>query len=213
MGDALLARWSQRPDGQHRRATIQPDGCRDLIVRARPDGRCHWFVTDLANAAYTVAGDGQDHYLGFRLQPGARVATTHLLSAVARLTPGDEAAARAALAEHTHHGASVAEALDALRHAPRVDAAARSLGICTRTLERLVRAQTDRAPAYWLQLARVRHAARLLAQPLPLAAVALDAGYADQAHLTRACRRWFGRTPGALRADPEGLAAALLSGY
>ncbi|MCA0177253.1 MAG: hypothetical protein LCH73_13390 [Proteobacteria bacterium] len=133
--------------GQPRRATIQPDGCRDLIVRARPDGRCHWFVTDLANAAYTVAGDGQDHYLGFRLQPGTRIATTHLLSAVARLTPGDEAAARTALAEHTHHGASVAEALDALRHAPRVDAAARRLGVCTRTLERLVRAQTDRAPA------------------------------------------------------------------
>lgn len=213
MSGALLARWASAPDGQPHRTTVQPDGCRDLIAVARLGGRCRWFVTELADAAYTVAGDGHDRYLGFRLLPGAQMDTARLLHAVARLGPDDEAAARAALAEHSHCDANVTEALDTLRSAPRVTAAAHRLAVHPRTLERLLRAHTGRAPAYWLQLARVRHAARLLAQPLPLAAVAADAGYADQAHLTRACQRWFGHAPGALRADVEGLAAALLSGY
>ena len=49
--------------------------------------------------------------------------------------------------------------------------------------------------AYVLQR-RVRLARRLLARGQPIAAAALDAGFADQSHLTRAFVRQFGVTPG-----------------
>jgi AraC family transcriptional regulator len=49
------------------------------------------------------------------------------------------------------------------------------------------------------RLARARH---LLAHTdLPLSAAAADAGFADQAHLTRAFRAAFGTTPGRFRLD------------
>ena len=42
---------------------------------------------------------------------------------------------------------------------------------------------------------------------LSLYLVARELGYAEQSVLTRSCRRWFGRTPGALRRDLRGRTA------
>ena len=54
---------------------------------------------------------------------------------------------------------------------------------------------------------RLRLALALLAQSsLTLAEVALEAGYADQAHLTRRIRAATGRTPGEVRRSSRGLA-------
>jgi AraC-like DNA-binding protein len=55
-------------------------------------------------------------------------------------------------------------------------------------LQRIVRMQRT------LRLAR-RRARTLRANPLPLASLALDAGYADQAHMTRELRDLTGFTP------------------
>jgi AraC-like DNA-binding protein len=46
---------------------------------------------------------------------------------------------------------------------------------------------------------RIHAARRLLSRGLPPAAVAAEAGFADQAHLTRWFRRYYGITPGAYR--------------
>jgi AraC-like DNA-binding protein len=49
---------------------------------------------------------------------------------------------------------------------------------------------------------RRRRARTLLAQPsLPIAEVAWRLGYQDAANFGRACRRWFGRSPGRLREE------------
>jgi AraC-like DNA-binding protein len=50
---------------------------------------------------------------------------------------------------------------------------------------------------------RARHAAAAArqAKSRPLAVIALDAGFADQAHMSRTLRRLYGRTPTALRRD------------
>lgn len=52
-------------------------------------------------------------------------------------------------------------------------------------------------PSDYQRLLRLRTARRLLASGISPAAVAADAGFADQAHLTRWFRRCYGVTPGA----------------
>lgn len=71
---------------------------------------------------------------------------------------------------------------------------------------RLVRAfarMTGATPYRYLESARVNRAQELLAQGLPLAEVALAAGFADQSHLVRAFRTRLGVTPGACRRRPR----------
>ena len=56
------------------------------------------------------------------------------------------------------------------------------------------------APSDYQRQLRLRAARRLLAQGTPPARAAAEAGFADQAHLTRWFRRYYGVTPGAYRA-------------
>jgi AraC-like DNA-binding protein len=56
------------------------------------------------------------------------------------------------------------------------------------------------APSDYQRQLRIRLARRLLAAGIPPARVAAEAGFADQAHLTRWFRRHYGVTPGAYRA-------------
>ena len=55
------------------------------------------------------------------------------------------------------------------------------------------------APSDYQRQLRVRAARRLLARGVPPAVAAAQAGFADQAHLTRWFRRYYGVTPGAYR--------------
>jgi AraC-like DNA-binding protein len=55
------------------------------------------------------------------------------------------------------------------------------------------------APSDYQRQLRVRAARRLLSRGVPPAAAAAEAGFADQAHLTRWFRRYYGITPGAYR--------------
>jgi AraC-like DNA-binding protein len=56
------------------------------------------------------------------------------------------------------------------------------------------------APSEYQRQLRVRAARRLLSAGVPPSRAAADAGFADQAHLTRWFRRYYGVTPGAYRA-------------
>ena len=55
------------------------------------------------------------------------------------------------------------------------------------------------APSDYQRQLRVRTARSLLSRDVPPAAAAAEAGFADQAHLTRWFRRYYGVTPGAYR--------------
>jgi AraC-like DNA-binding protein len=55
-------------------------------------------------------------------------------------------------------------------------------------------------PHAYLVQRRVRLARRLLARGLPLAEAAIEAGFCDQSHMTRAFVRQLGVTPGRYRA-------------
>ena len=76
---------------------------------------------------------------------------------------------------------------------------ARQLALNERTLQRRLEAQRIRF-ADILDRVRRSQAHEFLAQPaLPLSEVATLLGYSEQRSLGRACRRWFGTTPAALR--------------
>jgi AraC-like DNA-binding protein len=55
------------------------------------------------------------------------------------------------------------------------------------------------APSDYQRQLRVRAARSLLARDVPPSVAAAEAGFADQAHLTRWFRRYYGITPGAYR--------------
>ncbi|MBK1687625.1 helix-turn-helix domain-containing protein [Rubrivivax gelatinosus] len=194
-------------------ATVLPDGCRDLILSCPNGARPAWFVSELPARAYTVRSEAGDRFVGFRLRPAACIAAAPLLAALQARPERDEAEALALIAEHVRLDARLDEALQALAVAGGVLAARRQLGVGERTLERLLHAATGRPPRYWQGLARARRAARALSTGLPLADLAVQHGYADQAHLTRELRAWFGLAPGALRRRADLLALLAEPGY
>jgi len=69
-------------------------------------------------------------------------------------------------------------------------------GLGTYALLRAFRAETGLPPHAYLNQARVREARRLLDQGVPPASAAAEAGFADQAHLTRHFKRIVGVPPG-----------------
>ncbi|HLT47909.1 MAG TPA: AraC family transcriptional regulator [Rubricoccaceae bacterium] len=84
---------------------------------------------------------------------------------------------------------------------PPAAALADEAGVHRVTLARAFRRHFGCSVTAYLRRLRVRAAAAALAATdAPLAAVALDAGFADQPHLTRAFRAAMGTTPGAFRA-------------
>jgi AraC-like DNA-binding protein len=66
-------------------------------------------------------------------------------------------------------------------------------------LLRMFRASTGVAPHQYLVAVRVERAKPMLRKGKPIAEVAADLGFADQAHLTRHFKRLVGVTPGAYR--------------
>ena len=76
---------------------------------------------------------------------------------------------------------------------------ATEVGVHPQHVNRAFRRHRGRSLGAHLRELRLEHAAALLASPLPLADVALQAGFYDQSHLTRCFVRRFGVPPGAYR--------------
>ncbi|MCB1396239.1 MAG: helix-turn-helix transcriptional regulator [Rhodobacteraceae bacterium] len=189
----LLARWSNRIVLETV-LPILPDGCRDLICVERPGRAPVWVLTDLQQAPMPVRLAGGQQMTGFRLRPGSRLDARQALDALSGQGPGAAGAVIDAFAQP----GPAAEALAGLSGAPSVAQAARALGVSPRALQRMMARETGVGPDFWRRLGQARRAARAVLAGDPLAEAAADAGYADQAHMTRAFRGWFGVTPGQL---------------
>ncbi len=74
-----------------------------------------------------------------------------------------------------------------------------------RTDQRRVLRATGMTQATIRQIRRARRATMLLRAGAPIVDVAYDAGYYDQAHLTRSLRRFVGQTPAAIAAGRQQL--------
>lgn len=209
---AVIEAWHFAPESETR-SLILPDGCRDLILHIAADGQPACFVSELADTAQQVASQAGELFFGFRFHPGSLFDADALLRAARLLTAPDPIQLQAIIEEHVGIDPKLAEALAGLSASRHGAAVCRQLGVSERSLERLLQQCTGRRPGYWRQLARIRRAAAALNSELPLAAIAADHGYADQAHLSRAFRHWFGTTPSRFRNDPELLAQVAAPGF
>jgi AraC-like DNA-binding protein len=90
---------------------------------------------------------------------------------------------------------------------PRLDDLARVTGMSPFALIRAFREETGLPPHAYLNQLRVRRARALLDKGMAPAVVAAEAGFADQAHLTRHFKRVVGVPPGAYQRE-RGAAAA-----
>jgi AraC-like DNA-binding protein len=195
---------------------VLPDGCSDLIWQA---GRGAFVAGPDTGPSPATAAPGTV-FVGARFRPGAggaalglplselrdqRVGLEELDAALARQLPGDlnprEALRRitAIALAAPPADAAVAEAARRLEHPrTRVEALAGDLGLSERQLRRRFHAAAGYGPKTLQRVLRFRRF--LAAASGDLARAALDAGYADQAHLTRECTRLAGRPPAALLA-------------
>ena len=227
--DLVLTRW--RFEALADASTlVLPDGCCDIIWRQRVGQAPVLFATELAATPTLVAVARGDRFMGLRLRPGVTV-DGRALSTIAADTSANKSADRAAALLDTADGLAdeladwlagvvrpagpAAEALDAIAAVDGpLTAVAKALGVTPRTLQRTVNHRSGRSPGWWRRLARIRRAAAgLIETGAPIADVAFQHGYADQAHLTREARTWLGATPTALRVDGERASLLREPGY
>lgn len=103
--------------------------------------------------------------------------------------------------------AQVREVLRSLIRVQHVQLAdvARVLRIHPRTLQRQLKLSGAKFESLLDEIRRETTEQMLRDSQVPLAIVARNAGFTDQPALNRACRRWFDKTPGAIRRQREAL--------
>ena len=220
---AVACLWaSVVPAGADRTTLVLPDACSDLIWE---EGAGGYVAGPDTGPVRTVTRAGTV-VVGVRFRPSAggtvlglplsevrdqRVALADLLPAAARRLPASlspaEAAARAVdiaglLIAGTAPDPAVSRAAVLLRDpAARTEDIAGQVGLSERQLRRRCHAAAGYGPKTLQRVLRFQRFVRMLdapAQPLDLASAAADAGYADQAHLTRECAALSGLTPATL---------------
>ena len=224
--DAVVCLWAQvTSEGADRAGLVLPDGCTDLIWE---QGRGAFVAgPDTGPVPTTMTAGTVILGVRFRPSAGGpalgiplselrdqRVDLADLRPADARrltaaLDP-DTAAARildvtAALVADSAPDPAVTWAVRLLRDpAARAEDIAAEVGLSLRQLRRRCHAVVGYGPKTLQRVLRFRRfVSRVDAVPrtpdvLDLAALAAEAGYADQAHLTRECGKLSGLTPAAL---------------
>jgi AraC-like DNA-binding protein len=185
---------------------VAADGCFDLIVRARRCGPTTAFVYTPAARAHHALVEVGDRHVGVRLRPGfgaALVERPDLVRAAERLSvesPQDlEELVANAVEAHPRQPGVVA---DFVLEARASTGAMRLTGISAareRELQRACRRWLGLSPKAFLRIERVWAAREAIRGGGPLAMIAAELGYADQAHLAREVRELLGVTPRALR--------------
>ncbi len=220
---AVACLWaSVVPDDTGRTTLVLPDACSDLVWEQGVGGYVAGPDTGPVRAV-TKAGTV---IVGVRFRPSAggtvlglplsevrdqRVALAGLLPAAARRLPASLSPAEAAARTVDIAGLLLADAAPdqavsraaALLRDPsaRTEDIAGQVGLSERQLRRRVHAAAGYGPKTLQRVLRFRRFVRMLdaaGEPPDLASAAVQAGYADQAHLTRECSALSGLTPTAL---------------
>lgn len=236
LGEYLQCGWAVDPDGSRREA-ILPDGCMDLVWRAgeglivagpdtgpvpvvRRPGSSVVGVRFRPGAAPTMLAVAAEELRDQRV-PVSELWGDDAERLDERLHCAPSASARLELLERTLRrrleGAArpdglVAAAVARLRgpEPPPVRELAGALAVSERQLRRRFQTAVGYGPktlARILRFQRMLALARQRASRGDLARLALDAGYADQAHMTAECTRLAGVPPGRLIAERYSAAA------
>jgi len=192
---------------------VLPDGCLDFIYQAAAAQGGTWFISELSQAPYSVSTTADSKILGIRLQPGVELKLSELSSWLQGREP-EMLFGSDQVDEFCTKSDNLTDALNCLASGKRtVLCVANDLGASLRSLQRLVRTGTGQTPYFWFSLARIRKAGRLLLEDKNLVDIAIETGFADQAHMNREMKRWFGRTPNQVKSDPDILDTIVEPGY
>ncbi len=210
--------------------TALPDGCVDLVFEVSA-GDCRAWVYGSTTRPTDIACDPGSHFLGVRFRPGQSrhfiAAAAHeitdrredlqaLMSFPSEIIAtqiatgalfGQLALLLTALLQRSQPAETYVDRIvhhvEARHGLVRMDEVALQFGKSRRQMERSF-LQTVGVPCkFFCMISRLRHAANLIVHPSqpPLTAVATDAGYSDQAHMTRDFTRLAGVSPGRLQTD------------
>jgi AraC-like DNA-binding protein len=206
--------WRQVVAAGREQIPIMPDGCMDLLW----DGR-RLFVAGPDTAARWHQSPAGTEFVGLRFSGGTGPAVLGIpADELADQTPGlDELWGSARARELTERvGADPSAALEAwaaeraavcdadplgrrvstmAAAGTSVAAMARLVGLSARQLHRRCLPLFGYGPRHLTRVLRMGHALEQARAGLPLADVAADCGYADQAHLSREMRALTGMTP------------------
>lgn len=168
-----------------------PDGCQDVLIVEPPRGPVRILLTSIDYRPCHADLAAGVQLRGYRLRPGATMSTA-ALAAIARAPAHVESI----LADACGEWSDLDDAIQTLAEpGMTVEVAARR---SPRTMQRQFKARHLPPPDFRRLLSRARCAAAMLASSGPLAMIAGECGFADQAHMTRDIRRWFGATPAQL---------------
>ncbi|MEL6958937.1 MAG: helix-turn-helix transcriptional regulator [Pseudomonadota bacterium] len=227
MARRVEAVWSFRADAPGD-ARVLPDGRCDVLIRWDVGRDPVPVITGPATAAFDVAFDTGDSWVGLRLRPGAgrwlwqgpppvdaalrgpeAVARLPALSTVLCQPDLSKMATSLGQLAATWDIPPVPAVLDAMFDAQHVaggrltvsDLAALA-DVSERHVSRLFRDWVGLPPKTYAQLVRMHRAVSLLRQQAAAPAViAQEAGFADQAHMLRHVKRFSGHAPSRLPDD------------
>jgi len=204
--------WEQQVvDGRVQR--VVPDGCADLLVFA--DGRAQ--VVGLADEVALVPLPAGAWICGARLRPDVVARAFAVDASELRNRSVDFADVVGARRSRTlvqdraldawirsiEPDARVTAAVRLLELGT-LDAAAESLGLSTRQLRRVFESNVGLGPKSFQRVRRFQRFLRRAEGGTALAAAAADAGYSDQAHMSRDVHGLSGLTPARLIAERVG---------
>lgn len=206
---AVAAAWCFEADAS-RESLVAADGCFDLILRIAPRGDRTAFVYTPVAAAHRVSVETGTRMFGVRLQPGygaAVVDHADELRALAERASGEGPALLERIEALVVSAASTARPPDVV---PEFVSRARetagdyrltspSTRAAERELQRACRRWLGLSPKAFLRIQRAWAARQRIREGQPLATVAAELGFADQAHLTREVHQLLGVTPRELR--------------
>lgn len=207
-----LAQWHFHSERESE-SLVLPDGCRDVIVKHTDESGQTTFISELSHVSYTVVTSPGCYLQGIRLWPGTQI-DEHAMYAWLSVNDAESLFESDQIDEFCYRSASLVEALDCLNSDVKsISAAANTLGVSTRSLQRVVKLETGKSPLFWLSLSRARKTARALIKEDNLNEVAYSAGFADQSHMNREMKRWFGFTPMQVKSNTEMHALLSEAGY
>jgi hypothetical protein len=203
----LIERITQVAYEERTQEWVTPDGCWDIVIFQKPGGTMV-FQTGLTTRPVRVENGAGDSFLTISFKPGVfmprtpgfRTVDTGLVRPLvsSRAFAIDSETFEIPTFENAEQFVTRLVRREVLVRDDLVASAleGRPRAITTRSMQRHFLSALGMTPKQFPQVQRAMHAVDMLRRGIAPAAVATDAGYSDQPHLTRSLKAIMGQTPG-----------------